>query len=141
MSKLKNRRKAQRRPVTVDEHGFIGFGVKAAKSMLSMPLAAMVPADVSDLTEIEVDEVAVAAALGAFFEASERAKSADRDKRKHRKVFEGLPGRIYGAWRLAWKPATRKVPDLDAITAIFEDNGLGEVPMKLVSDSVEVTKA
>lgn len=140
MSKTKTRRKPQR-TVTVDEHGFIGFGAKAAKSMLNLPLAAMVASDISDETLVEVDETAVAAALGAFFEANERKKSATRDVSKHRKVFEGLPGRIYGAWRLAWKPATRKVPDLDAITAIFEENGLGEVPMKLVADSVEVTKA
>lgn len=149
MSKTKTHRGTKRRTVEVDEHGFISFGMATGKSLLAIPFSDMAPATVTPVAPapapapevVIIDQAAVEAALGAYFEASEARRAADRDVRKHKKVFDGLPARVYGKWRLRWKPNARQVPDIDAIKTIFEQHGLGEVPMKPCADSAEVTPA
>jgi hypothetical protein len=152
MTKTQTSRKAKGRTVEVDEHGLIGFGMATGKSLLAIPFSDMAPAPVIEAPApapveapapevIVVDQAAVEAALGAWYEANEAKKSADKIVRRERKVFDGLPARVYGKWRLLWKPTAREVPDMDAIKAIFEAHGLGEVPMKPCADSPQVTLA
>jgi hypothetical protein len=88
-----------------------------------------------------VDLFAATAALEAWFTAHEEDKIHTRAMRRSRKVIDTLTAGVYGGWVLRWKPSARMVPDLASIAATYERLGLGEVPMKLCADSLEVEKA
>lgn len=90
--------------------------------------------------EAPVDMEAAASALGAFFEANEEVKELERTKRRAKKLIATLKAGVYGTWKLSWKPSARETPDLEAIARIFRENGLGDVPMKQCSDTMEVSK-
>jgi hypothetical protein len=92
------------------------------------------PDDMPELADIE------AAALG-FDLAADAARSADRAKRKYRKVLDRLPAGLYGQWLVSRTPSNRQVADLDAIRATYKRLGLGPVPMRQAAPSLRVTRA
>lgn len=104
------------------------------------PATAPDPADVytdADMPEIVDIE---RAALG-YDLAADSARSADRAKRKHRKLLDRLPSGLYGGWLVSRTPSNRQVADLEAIRATYARLGLGPVPMRQASPSLKVTRA
>lgn len=80
----------------------------------------------------------IEAAAAKFLDASEAGRAADRVKRASRKILDRLPAGRYGVVEVERVENAREVADLDAIRAIFEANGLGDVPMKQVAASLKV---
>jgi hypothetical protein len=91
------------------------------------------------LSDPEVDLFAATAALKAYYEAGAVIREADRDKRRAKKAIEALKAGIYGGWLLRWKPSTRQVVDLEAVTETYRRLGLGPVPMRNCADSLDVS--
>lgn len=83
----------------------------------------------------------IEAAAAKFLDATEQARVADRAKRAARKLLDRLPAGRYGLAQIERVENAREVADLDAIRAIFEANGLGEVPMKRTAPSLKVAFA
>lgn len=79
------------------------------------------------------------AALG-FDLAADNARSADRAKRKHRKILDRLPSGAYGQWLVRRVASSRQTPDLVAIRATYERLGLGDVPMRDTAPSLRVER-
>jgi hypothetical protein len=75
----------------------------------------------------------------AYTEAADKARSADRAKRKARQLLGRLPAGIYGGWIVDWVESSRLTPDLDAIRATYEAHGLGPVPMRTVAASLQIS--
>lgn len=80
----------------------------------------------------------IAAAAREYLAASEQSRAAERTKRAARKLLDRLPAGRYGVWQLERVGNAREVADLEAIRAIFDAYGLGEVPMKRVAPSLKV---
>ena len=103
--------------------------------------------DVSDLVEApeqpQVDMVAAAAALGAYYEANELKRKGTRDGNKARKVIDSLSEGVYGAWKLVWSPnPDREELDMEAVEALYAKLGM-TVPYKAkqIAPSLKVEKA
>jgi hypothetical protein len=79
------------------------------------------------------------AALG-YDLAADSARSADRAKRKHRKLLDRLPAGTYGSWLVRRVASGRQTVDLDKVRAIFEEHGLGDVPMRDNAPSLKVER-
>lgn len=79
------------------------------------------------------------AALG-YDLAADSARSADRAKRKHRKLLDRLPAGTYGAWLVRRVASSRQTVDLEKVRAIFEQHGLGDVPMRDNAPSLRVER-
>ncbi len=106
----------------------------------------LVPATAADPDDVyaEADMPALAdierAALG-YDLAADSARSADRAKRKHRKVLDRLPAGLYGGWLVSRAPSSRLVVDLEAVAATYKRLGIGPVPMKPCAPSLKVVRA
>jgi hypothetical protein len=114
----------------------------SALVVAQQPATAEAPEPAGLFTEDELPPVEdiERAALG-YDMAADNARSADRAKRKYRKLLDRLPADgIYGAWRVYRKPSARQTVDLDAVRRIFEQHGLGEVPMRDTAPSLRVER-
>jgi hypothetical protein len=98
------------------------------------------PAGLYEADEIPAVEDIERAALG-YDLAADSARSADRAKRKHKKLLDRLPSGLYGGWLISRTPSNRQVADLDQIRATYEGLGLGPIPMRQASPSLKVTRA
>lgn len=98
------------------------------------------PAGLYAADEIPAVEDIERAALG-YDLAADSARSADRAKRKHKKLLDRLPAGTYGAWIVRRVASNRQTVDLDKVRAIFKANGLGEVPMRDTAPSLRVERA
>ncbi|MFD5818133.1 hypothetical protein [Streptomyces sp. NPDC127038] len=97
------------------------------------------PTDLFTADELPAVEDIERAALG-YDLAADSARSADRAKRKHRKLLDRLPAGTYGAWLVRRVASNRQTVDLDKVRAIFEEHGLGEVPMRDTAPSLRVER-
>lgn len=91
----------------------------------------------ADLPPVDVIEAAAA----EYDEAAELARTADRSKRKARKLLDRLPVGSYGRATVERVPSARETPDLPEIARIFQAHGLGEVPMRPCAPTLKVTVA
>lgn len=98
------------------------------------------PAGLYAADELPAVEDIERAALG-YDLAADSARSADRAKRKHKKLLDRLPAGTYGAWIVRQVASNRQTVDLDKVRAIFKANGLGEVPMRDTAPSLRVERA
>lgn len=73
--------------------------------------------------------------------AADNARTADRAKRKHRKLLDRLPAGTYGQWIVRRVASSRQTVDLDAVRRIFEQHGLGDVPMRTPAPTLRVERA
>jgi hypothetical protein len=107
--------------------------VQAATGAVAEPTEAFAPESLPAVEDIE-------AAASMFFHAADQARTADRAKRKAKKILDRLmPGR-YGAWDITREDSGRSVADLDEIKRIFKAHGLGPVPMRQSAPSLKVRK-
>ncbi len=98
------------------------------------------PADVLAADELPpVEEIEAAAA--SYDAAADQARAADRAKRKSRKLLDRLPAGTYGGWIVRRVTSNRQTVDLDKVRAIFEQHGLGDVPMRDNAPSLRVERA
>jgi len=98
------------------------------------------PEDVFTADEMPaVEEIETAAA--AYTTACDEARSADRGKRKQRKLLDRLPAGVYGRFTVERTPSSRTTVDLDSVRATYARLGLGPVPMRTCSPSLRVTEA
>ncbi|MFI0964621.1 hypothetical protein ACH4S8_24970 [Streptomyces sp. NPDC021080] len=97
------------------------------------------PADLFTDDQLPAVEDIERAALG-YDLAADSARSADRAKRKHRKLLDRLPAGTYGAWLVRRVASNRQTVDLDKVRAIFEQHGLGDVPMRDTAPSLRVER-
>lgn len=96
------------------------------------------PADV--YTADEMPAIAdIEDAADGYAAASDRARAADRSKRKHRKILDRLPAGRYGRWLIERVPSSRKTVDLDEVRRTYARLGLGELPMRTPAPSLRVT--
>lgn len=103
------------------------------------PAAVDEPAGLFTEDELPPVEDIARAALG-YDLAADSARSADRAKRKHRKVLDRLPSGTYGQWLVRRVASGKQTPDLVAIRATYERLGLGQVPMRTVAPSLRVER-
>ncbi|MET8169314.1 hypothetical protein ABZT34_34535 [Streptomyces sp. NPDC005329] len=97
------------------------------------------PAGVYDADEMpELGDIATAAA--EYDTAADKARAADRAKRKARKLLDRLPAGTYGQWLVRRVASNRQTVDLDAVRAIFKAHGLGDVPMRDNAPSLRVER-
>ena len=104
------------------------------------PTTAPDPTDVFTADDMPAVET-IEAAAAAFDEAAAQARTADRAKRKARKLIDRLPSGTYGQWDIFRVQSSRQTPDLVAIRATYERLGLGEVPMRDTAPSLKVERA
>ncbi|MFE2530445.1 hypothetical protein [Streptomyces sp. NPDC059371] len=97
------------------------------------------PAGLFTADELPAVEDIERAALG-YDLAADSARSADRAKRKHRKLLDRLPAGTYGTWHVRRVASNRQTVDLDKVRAIFEEHGLGDVPMRDNAPSLRVER-
>jgi hypothetical protein len=83
---------------------------------------------------------AIAEAARLFFRAADEARTADRAKRKARKLLDRLASGVYAGWELERVESSRQTVDLDAVRKIFREHGLGPVPMKASTPSLRVSR-
>ena len=95
------------------------------------PAGLFTAAELPSLADIE-------SAAEKFLQASEQNRAADRTKRAARKILDRLPAGRYGMWNVQRVDSAREVADLDAIRAVFQAHGLGDVPMKPCAASLKV---
>jgi hypothetical protein len=101
------------------------------------------PADESNFYTPEalpaVEDIDAAASL--YFRMADQARTADRGKRKAKKILDRLPAGRHGSWDISREPSGRETVDLDAVRKLFKQHGLGPVPMKQSAPSLKVHKA
>lgn len=85
-----------------------------------------------------VEDIEAAASL--YFRAADQARTADRAKRKAKKVLDLLPVGRHGAWEVERVPSGRETVDLEAVRKLFKEHGLGAVPMRTSAPSLKVRK-
>lgn len=138
------RRPSRRTPA----HTFVSRLADAARSVAAefrTPVAQTATQPVAEPVEVLAPEVLPAvedieAAASLYFRAADQARTADRAKRKAKKILDRLmPGR-YGAWDITREDSGRSVADLDEIKRIFKAHGLGPVPMRQSAPSLKVRK-
>ncbi|MET8134687.1 hypothetical protein ABZV24_22490 [Streptomyces sp. NPDC005251] len=88
----------------------------------------------------ELPEVKAIETAAEYAAAADQARTADRAKRKTRKLLDRLPAGLYGGWLVSRTPSSRQTADLDAIRATYERLGLGPVPMKQSAPSLKVER-
>jgi hypothetical protein len=96
------------------------------------------------LTEVdgEVPSVeAIEKAARMHEEAREATNSGGRLKRAADKVLKRVPDGVYGLATIQRFESSRQTADLDAIKALLELHGLGELPMKTCAPSLVITLA
>ena len=97
------------------------------------------PIDVYTPDELPaIEDIEAAAAL--YFRAADQARTADRAKRKARKLLDRLPSGRHGSWDITREPSGRETVDLEAVRKLFKDNGLGPVPMRQSAPSLKVRR-
>lgn len=117
------------------------FTVPATPATVQAPTApAPEPAGLYEADEMPAIAV-IEAAADLYRDAAEKARQADRSKRKARKLLDRLPVGTYGAWTVTRKASPRQTVDLEAVRRIFEQHGLGPVPMHACAPSLVVTRA
>ncbi|MGW6262049.1 hypothetical protein [Streptomyces sp. NPDC055085] len=124
------------------------FAIKAADTWATVtddtetptvvePVEAPEPAGL--FTEAELPELAdIEAAAASYDEAADQARAADRSKRRSRKLLDRLPAGTYGQWLVRRVASNRQTVDLEAVRAIFQAHGLGDVPMRDNAPSLKV---
>lgn len=116
----------------------------------SAPVTFFVPAEAPAETKVPaplaVEDVKQVPAVDAIEKAArdyDQARldgnTAERIKNKAKKVLAQTPDGTYGTVTVERFESSRQVADLDAIKAIFEAHGLGEVPMKTCAPSITLT--
>lgn len=132
--------------------GLIGTVADAVRSIVAP--AALVEAQQLETVETETapdptdaysaDELpegeAIETAAAEYAAAADQARTADRAKRKSRKLLDRLPTGLYGGWLVSRTPSSRQTADLDAIRATYKRLGLGDVPMKQSAPSLKVER-
>ncbi|WP_239405422.1 hypothetical protein [Frankia sp. Cj3] len=103
------------------------------------PVATPDPAGVFSADEMPALD-AIEDAAADYDQAAIQARGADRGKRKARKLLDRLPAGTYGRWQVERVESNRQTADLDAIRALFAENGLGPVPMRPAAPSLKVTR-
>jgi hypothetical protein len=132
--------------------GLIGTLADAARSIINpaalvadkaeAPTAVDAPEPAGLYTADELPELAdIELAADAYDTAADQARAADRAKRKSRKLLDRLPAGTYGAWIVRRVTSNRQTVDLDKVRAIFEQHGLGDVPMRDNAPSLRVERA
>jgi hypothetical protein len=104
--------------------------VKAPKPLLVEDIKGAVPS---------VD--AIEKAARSYEAARLEGNAAERIKNKAKKILAETPDGTYGLVTVERFASSRQTADLDAIRAIFEANGLGDVPMKTNAASITLTFA
>ena len=104
------------------------------------------PAEVKVPAPLAVEDVKQVPAVGTIEQAArdyDQARlslnAATRTKNKAAKVLAQTTDGIYGAVTVERFQSSRQVADLDAIRALLEANGLGDVPMKTCAPSITLT--
>lgn len=103
------------------------------------PVTAPDPADTYSADEMPELADIERAAFG-YDCAADSARSADRAKRKYRKLLDRLPSGQYGGWLVRRVASSRQTPDLVAIRATYERLGLGAIPMRDAAPSLRVER-
>jgi hypothetical protein len=129
-------------------HTFVSRLADAARSVVAefrSPVAQQAtqptaePADVFTVDELPaVADIEAAAAL--YFRAADQARTADRAKRKARKLLDRLPAGRHGSWDITREPSGRETVDLDAVRKLFKQHNLGDVPMRTSAPSLKVRR-
>ncbi|MEU5633502.1 hypothetical protein ACH47C_26780 [Streptomyces rishiriensis] len=128
--------------------GLIGSLVESAADAIRsiapvdqpQPELAPDPAGIYGVDEMPETET-IEAAAASYDEAADQARAADRAKRKARKLLDRLPAGTYGGWIVRRVASNRQTVDLDKVRAIFEQHGLGDVPMRDNAPSLRVERA
>lgn len=115
----------------------------AAEFRAPVPAApAVVEPDTSEFfTEADMppaEDIVEAARL--YFRAADEARTADRAKRKAKKILDRLRAGRYGDWEVYREPSGRQTVDLDEVRRIFKAHNLGPVPMRSSADSLKVRR-
>ena len=107
------------------------------------PAVTRTPAPLSaDDVKGTVPEVAeIETAARDYEKAREATNAAARIKRAAEKTLKRVPDGSYGAVTVERYESARLVIDADAVKAIFEANGLGDVPQKRCAPSLTITFA
>lgn len=128
---------------------FVNRVVNAARELVSelrAPVPASTPVAVEpDDTEFyaEADMPAaedIAEAARLYFRAADEARTADRAKRKAKKILDRLRAGTYSGWEITREPSGRQTVDLEAVRATYKRMGLGPVPMRSSADSLKVRR-
>ncbi len=98
------------------------------------------PLSVEDVKQVPAVE-AIEQAARDYDQARLSLNAATRTKNKAAKVLAETPDGTYGAVTVERFQSSRQVADLDAIRALFEAHGLGDVPMKTCAPSISLTFA
>lgn len=106
---------------------------QTATQPVAEPVEVFAPEELPAVADIE-------AAASMFFRAADQARTADRAKRKARKILDRLPAGRHGAWDIAREPSGRETVDLEAVRKLFKEHGLGPVPMRTSAPSLKVRK-
>jgi len=80
-------------------------------------------------------------AARAYDQARLDTNAAARVKRNAEKVLKRTPDGVYGSVTVERFESSRQVADLDAIQALLDLHGLGEMPMKTCAPSLTLTFA
>lgn len=89
-----------------------------------------------DVNERRVETVEEAALL--LMDSKELARIGDRGQRRAKKVLKGYDPGQYGEVEMWLEAANREYPDMDKIAEIFNEHGLGPIPMKPAQASIHV---
>lgn len=125
------------RPAPAAARNGIRNGIPAAAPVAEQPAEAAEVFDADELPAL----ADIADAARQYQQATEQTRAAERSKRAARKLLDRLPSGRYGAWQIERQANAREVADLEAIRAIFDAHGLGEVPMKRIAPSLKVAIA
>lgn len=108
---------------------------EASPARVPAPLAA------EDITGEPPTVAEIEAAAADYEQARTETNAAARLKRTAEKILKRTPDGVHGAVTVERFESSRQVADLDAIRAIFEANGLGDVPMKRCAPSLTIAIA
>ncbi|MBL7487338.1 hypothetical protein I6A60_00390 [Frankia sp. AgB1.9] len=114
-----------------------GTPAAAPKPVETVEVAPVGPAKPYSPAEMPSVALVEAAAI-AFDLAGEQARSADRTKRKSRKILDRMPAGVFGRAVVTWEESARETPDLVKIAAILAEHGIDEIPMRKVAPSLKV---
>lgn len=129
--------------------GLLGTVADAVRSVITP--AALVEAQALETIEApdpaglyEADEMPeladIETAAADYDKAADQARTADRAKRKSRKLLDRLPAGTYGGWLVRRVASNRQTVDLEAVRRIFKEHGLGDVPMRDNAPSLRVER-
>ncbi|OHV21190.1 hypothetical protein BBK14_07880 [Parafrankia soli] len=122
--------------------GFPGMSAARCDCLTPAPAVEVIPAGPALLAAADMPPVeTIEAAAAEYDEAAEQARTAERGKRRARKLLDHIPAGTYGRALVERVESARTTPDLDAIRAAYARAGLGEVPMKPIAPTLRVTMA